>query len=334
MKKFKKMIPVMIVLPFITAIVCLGIGPYYVSPTDTIKAVIQFITGEELVTKVMYTVIINSRLPRIILAICAGAALSVAGTTFQAVFSNPLAAPDTLGVSAGAAFGACVGLLLGVSGLNVQLLSFGGGITAVILTFLISQGKHQVTTTSLILSGVAISAIFGAGTSMVQVMADPTQTLPDITYWLMGSLGRANFTSILIALPLLVISIVMIYLFRWRLNTLTLSEWEATSLGVPVKFVRIIVIVAATFCTATSISMCGMVGWIGILVPHICRMTFGSDNRLIVPSAVSFGAVSLMILDTLARNIASGGLPISVLTALVGAPIFIVLLRKTGGTNI
>lgn len=324
----------MVLLPLFTAIICLGIGKYNVSPENTFKALLQFITGTEYVSKVDYTVIINSRLPRVILALIAGSALSLAGTTFQAVFANPLAAPDTLGVSSGSAFGACLALILELSSMGVQLFSFFGGIIAVILTFVISKGKRNISTTSLILSGVAVSALFGAGTSLIQMMADPTKILPDITYWLMGSLARANFNSIMISLPLLIASIITIFVLRWRLNSLTLSEWEAKSLGIPVKKIRIMVIISATLCTATSISMCGMVGWIGILVPHICRMIFGADNRYIVPSCLAFGGVSLVILDTVARNLVSGGVPISVLTAFVGAPIFIVLLRKTGGTNI
>ncbi len=335
-KKFRRLLPLLVIMPFLTAIICLGIGKYYVNPTDTLAALLQFFGGGEGdVDKTVYTVIINSRLPRILLALMAGAALSAAGVAFQAVFSNPLAAPDTLGVSAGAGFGACLALLFGLSSILVQLFAFTGGIIAVALTFLISSGrKGRSSPTTLILSGIAIAALFQSGTAMTQMMADPNETLPEITYWLMGSLNRANLGSLIIAFPFILIALILLFIFRWRLNSLSLDEYEAKTLGVPVRALRTVVLISATVCTATSISLCGMVGWLGILAPHIARMVFGSDNRHVLPVGICFGATALVITDTLSRNLVAGGIPISVITAIIGAPIFIALVRKTGGARL
>ncbi len=335
-RKFALFFPFLVLAPFVTAIICIGIGQYYISPSDTVLSLWQFFTGEQNITdKTAYSVITNSRLPRVLLAMFAGAALSAAGVAFQAVFSNPLAAPDTLGVSAGAGFGACLALLLGLSAVSVQMFAFTGGIIAVALTFLISKSKvGGHTPTTLILSGIAIAALFQSGTAMTQIMADPNQTLPEITYWLMGSLSRANLNALMIAFPFLLIAISILLILRWRLNVLSLDEYEAKTLGVPVKMLRTIVLICATICTATSISLCGMVGWLGILAPHIARMIFGSDNRHVLPAGICFGAVALIITDTLARNLVAGGLPISVITAIIGAPIFIILVRKTGGARL
>lgn len=186
----------------------------------------------------------------------------------------------------------------------------------------------------LILGGIAVSAIFQSGISMVQMLADPNETLPEITYWLMGSLSRANYKSIMYALPAMILGCTTLFILRWKLNTLSLDEHEAISLGIPIKKLRTIVIVSATLCTASVISLCGMIGWIGILAPHMARMIFGSDNRYVLPAGMSIGATSLIIMDTLSRNLVTGVLPISVLTALVGAPVFVILLRKTGGASL
>lgn len=334
-KRFVKCVPLMIILPIATAIICIGIGKYSVSVENVVKSIVQITTGANLfVPSVEFSVINNLRLPRIILAILAGVSLTSAGCAFQAVFSNPLAAPDTLGVSAGAGLGACIGLLLGLSSFAIQSLAFLGGVLAVGLTFFISKNKKGTNTIMLILGGIAVSAIFQSGISMVQMLADPNETLPEITYWLMGSLSRANYKSIMYALPAMILGCTTLFILRWKLNTLSLDEHEAISLGIPIKKLRTIVIVSATLCTASVISLCGMIGWIGILAPHMARMIFGSDNRYVLPAGMSIGATSLIIMDTLSRNLVTGVLPISVLTALVGAPVFVILLRKTGGASL
>lgn len=334
MRRFHLSVPLLLIMPLLAGLICIGIGRLNVPVGDALRIIRHMIFGGEIdIAPAAYSVVANIRLPRILLAIFAGSALTAAGCAFQAVFSNPLAAPDTLGVSAGSGFGACVGLLIGGSSLLVQGFSFLGGILAVGLTFLLGKSKSGATALSLVLGGMAIAAIFQAGTSITQLMADPNQTLPAITYWLMGSLSRANFQGIGFALPAFISGLAVLLILRWRLNTLSLHEHEAVSLGIPVKMLRAMVIVAATLCTAATISLCGMVGWLGILAPHIARLIFGNDNRYVLPAGMSIGATSLIIMDTLARNLVTGELPISVLTALVGAPIFLLLLSRQGGNG-
>lgn len=328
-QRFKRYRLLLVVLPIVAAIVCIGIGRYYVSPADAVSAIWQFVTGVPTeVGATEYSVVVNLRLPRVLLALLSGAALAASGTAFQSVFSNPLAAPDTLGVSAGAGFGACLGLLLGLPTFPVQMMAFFMGLLAVILTFWVSRGR-RAGAIALVLAGIAIAALFQSGTAMTQLLADPNQTLPEITYWLLGSLSRANYDSLKWAVPVVFLGLGVLYVLRWRLNMLSLDDQEATTLGVPVKVLRRIVVLAATLCTASSVALCGMVGWLGILAPHMARMLFGADTRMVLPAAISIGAVSLVIVDTLARNLMSGVLPISVVTAIIGAPVFIVLLRRT-----
>lgn len=323
------------VFPFLLAILCVGIGKYALSPWETARTLYHSLFGDAgSVNSVAASVVMNLRLPRVVLALFAGAALSVAGVAFQSVFSNPLAAPDTLGASAGAGCGACIGLLLGLPSLAVQGLAFVGGLLAVSCTYMLSRSRNQSGTVMLVLSGIAVSALFQAMISIIQLVADPTEKLPEITYWLMGSLSRANFRGLAWGVPAMLAGCMVLFVLRWRLNLLALEESEATSMGIPVKALRALVVVSATCCTAACVSLCGMVGWLGILAPYMARTLVGSDNRYVLPVAMSLGTVCLLLMDTLARNIVSGEVPISVLTALVGAPAFLILLRKSGGVRL
>lgn len=333
--RYRWLRPLLPVFPVLLAILCLGIGKYTLSPAQTARTLFYSLLGHsEKVDSVARSVVMNLRLPRVLLALFAGAALSGAGVAFQSVFSNPLAAPDTLGVSAGAGCGACVGLLLGLPSLGVQGLAFAGGLLAVGATFLISKTRAANGTILLVLGGIAVSALFQSMISIIQLVADPTEKLPEITYWLMGSLSRAQYRGLAWGIPAMVLGAALLYVLRWRLNLLALEDSEAASMGIPVKALRIAVILAATCCTAACVALCGMVGWLGILAPHMARMLVGSDNRVVLPTALSLGAVSLLVMDTLARTLVSGEIPISVLTALVGAPAFILLLRKSGGASL
>lgn len=330
-RQYRLLLPI---FPVLLGIICIGIGKYALTPGETAQTLYHGLFGGS-VDAVAKSVVMNLRLPRVLLALFAGAALSAAGVAFQAVFANPLAAPDTLGASAGAGCGACIALLLGVSSLAVQGMAFVFGLLAVCLTYLMSRSAHRTGTVMLVLSGIAVSALFQAMVSIIQMVADPTEKLPEITYWLMGSLSRANYMGLLYGLPVMFFGCTILYALRWRLNLLSLDDSEAASLGIPVKLLRGIVIFAATLCSAACVSLCGMVGWLGILAPHMARLLVGSDNRYVLPLAMSIGAAGLLLMDTLARNIVSGEIPISVLTALIGAPVFLFLLRKSnGGTRL
>lgn len=277
------------------------------------------------------TVLFNIRLPRSILAVIAGAGLAVAGAAFQSMFSNPLATPDTLGVATGASFGATIGIMLHLPTLGIQGTAFVMGLVAVLLVYLISRVKGESTLVMLILSGMVISSLFEALVSLIKYVADPQDVLPEITYWLMGSLAGTSFDKLLLGTIPMVIGIAILFCLRWKLNVLSLNDDEARALGVNLKLMRGLTIVSSTMITASVIAMCGKVGWIGILIPHISRMMFGNNNKFVVPASIGLGATYLLIIDTVARSATAAELPISILTAIIGAPVFIVLLRRTGG---
>jgi len=325
----------MVVLPIFTVLICITIGRYSLSVSDVITGLYSIIRdGRDSVDGQFYTVVVNIRLPRIILAIMCGAGLAVSGAAFQSLFSNALATPDTLGVAAGASFGAVLGLFFNLNLIAVQLLAITFGLAAVSLTFLISKKNGRISIIMLILSGMVVASMFNALISLVKFMADTEDQLPGITYWLMGSLANSNFKSLLICSPLIIIGTAVIFVLRWRLDILSLSEDEAISQGIDIKALRIVFSLAATAITASCVSMSGQVGWIGLLIPHICRMIFGSSARNVVPASISLGAVFMLVIDTVARSASSVEIPVSILTALIGAPIFIALLRRTGGGSL
>ena len=323
---------VLIVIPVLAAPICIGIGRYSLSVGESIKVLFNAaVFGKESVEPQSYSVIIGLRLPRIILALFAGAGLAVSGASFQALFGNPLATPDTMGVAAGASFGAALALLIGDNLIWIQSVSLIVGLIAVFLTYSISRIKGRATIIMMVLSGIVIASMFQAFVSLVKYMADPEDKLPAITYWLMGSLTGVTYKSLLIGLPFLIVGITIILLLRWKLNVLSLSEDEAHSMGVNVRKMRLFIVLASTMITASAISMCGQVGWVGLVIPHIARMIFGSNNRFIIPASISLGAVFMILIDTIARSATQGEIPVSILTATVGAPFFIYLLKRTGG---
>ena len=321
---------VLIILPVITVIAALGIGRMNISPVEVVKSIFNNIGGSFEINRQVETVIWSMRFPRILLAALVGAGLSAAGCAFQSLFSNPLATPDTLGVASGASFGAALGLLLGFNLIGVQMFALAFGIAAVLLTWLSGSGKDNGMNT-IILAGIMIGSLFTALVSLVKFAADTESQLPAITYWLMGSLNYASFSSLALGAPLIIIGILVLYLLRWRLNILPLHDDEARSTGTNIRFLRVITIISATAITASCVSMCGQVGWVGLLIPHICRMKFGSNHLSLLPASISIGAAFMVIVDTLARSATASEIPISILTAIIGAPFFIILMRKSGG---
>lgn len=321
---------VLVVLPVITAIAAMGIGRMSISPVDVIKSMLNHIGGSFEINRQIDAVIWTMRFPRILLAALVGAGLSAAGCAFQSLFSNPLATPDTLGVASGASFGAALGLLIGLNLIGVQLFALVFGTLAVFLTWISSSGRDNGMNT-IILAGIMIGSLFTALVSLVKFAADTESQLPAITYWLMGSLNYANFSSLALGAPLIIAGIIILFLLRWRLNILPLPEDEARSTGTNVHFLRVITIVSATAITASCVSMCGQVGWVGLLIPHICRMRFGSNHLSLLPASISIGAAFMVIVDTAARSATASEIPISILTAIIGAPFFIILMRRSGG---
>lgn len=320
----------LILLPVVTALIALGIGRYFITLTEVLEAILGRFTGSYEISDMAYKTVWNLRIPRILLALLVGAGLSTAGCAFQSLFANPLATPDTLGVASGASFGAALGILVGFDLLGMQMTSFVMGALAVALTWLGGSGKGRGLS-SVVLSGIMMGSLFNALVSLVKYVADSETQLPAITYWLMGGLNSAGYRSLMFGAPPIIIGIVILYVIRWRMNLLPLSEDEAKSSGVNIYGLRAVTIICATMITASCVSMCGQVGWVGLLIPHMCRMKFGSNHLSLIPASISLGAVFMVIVDTVARTMTASEIPVSILTAIIGAPFFIVLMRKSGG---
>lgn len=330
MKKWK--IALFWALPIVIAIVSLGIGRFGVDLGQIIKILISPIFPiEQTWSQMEETVVMQIRLPRIILAFLIGGGLAIAGAAFQGMFGNPLVSPDILGVSAGAGFGASLGILIAGHGFAAQVMALLFGLGAIIFTYVISGIKKSAPIFMLVLAGVVTSALFNALISLTKFVADPEEKLPAITYWLMGSLGTATYKDVYIAGPIILVGILILYALRWRINLLTLPEDEAKSLGISVTRLKWTVIFGATLITAASVAVAGIVGWVGLIIPHIARMIVGNNNQLVLPVSVSIGGAYLLIIDNLARSITATEIPLSILTAIIGAPFFAILLRKTGG---
>lgn len=319
------------ILPFLAALICLGIGRYSMSVSETVTTLFSRFTNAK-VDNTAYTVIFNVRLPRIILTAVVGAGLSCAGAAFQGLFSNPLATPDTLGVASGASFGAVLAMLIGGNMIGIQGMALIFGLISCLITFLIGRSSRRGSIVMIVLAGLVVSSVFEALVSLMKYVADPQDELPVITYWLMGSMSRANYKNLVMGIPFIVIGIIIIFALRWRLNILSFNEDEARSLGVNVKILRVAFILASSMITASCVSMCGQVGWVGLLVPHISRMMRGNNNCKVIPVSISLGAFFMIVMDTFARSATASEIPISILTAIIGAPVFIVLLKKTGGS--
>ena len=315
----------------VLALAAIGMGRFSMSIPQTLATLFPGSFPEIEVTQTMRNVIFNIRLPRVLLSLLAGAGLSVAGASFQGLFSNPLATPDTLGVATGASFGAALGILLGCNMFLTQVCALATGMLAVAIVYAVSRVRGGTNMVMIILGGMVVSSLFSALVSMIKYVADPQDVLPAITFWLMGSLSATNFQTLLLGAPFILAGTAMIFALRWRLNVLSLNEDEAHTLGVNVKLLRVLVILASTMITASVVSMCGLIGWVGLLIPHISRMLFGNDNRRVIPASIGLGAIFMLLIDTLARTVSASEIPVSILTAVIGAPVFIILLRKTGG---
>lgn len=278
-------------------------------------------------------VIWTMRMPRILTAALVGACLSVAGLSFQALFKNPMAAPDILGASSGAGFGAALALFLHLSASAVSLSAFCFGLLAVGIAYLASLRMNADPLLVLILSGVIISSLFNAAVSYLKLVADVEETLPAITYWLMGNFSGATFDSLkTVLLPMAAGLVVLLYM-RWKLSVMALGDEEAQALGVNTRLCRLVVIVCATLLTTSSVSVSGVIGWVGLVIPHFARMLVGEDQRFLMPSTLFMGAGFMLLVDDLARSISTMDVPVGILTAFVGAPFFMYLMLRRGGKH-
>lgn len=322
-------IAIMSVLLIATIVASLFLGRYRISLREMVEIVIQDISGQDSGrNEAAAAVLRNVRLPRILLACLVGCCLAAAGTVYQGVFQNPLASPDILGASNGAAFGAALAILVGASRWGITAAAFAGGMLTVAIVFAISgraQGKRVM---ALILAGIMVSSLFSAGTSLVKLVADPSDKLPAITYWLMGSLAGTRKEEAGIALIPMAVGIIPLLAIRWRMNILTLGDDEARALGVNVRALRYTVIACATLITAASVSVSGMIGWVGLIVPHFCRRMVGNNFKYLLPASMLGGAVFLLAVDDVSRCLLQTEIPIGILTAFIGAPFFIRLMLR------
>ena len=276
------------------------------------------------------TVLFNVRLPRVLMAALIGAGLSAAGAAYQGIFKNPMVSPDVLGASSGAGFGAALGLFLSFSYQGVSFLAFVLGLSAVGAVCLISSRVKYNQTLGLVLAGMMISSLFTAAVSFLKLVADPNNTLPVITYWLMGSLASIRPKDLAFAAPWIIGGIIPIYLLRWKCKVRTLGEEEARGIGVNTSAVRLAVVLCATLITSAAVSVSGLIGWVGLVIPHFARMLVGSDYRKMLPASLLLGASFLVVVDNFARLLATSEIPIGILTAFVGAQFFIWLILREG----
>lgn len=310
------------------ALAALATGKYPVPLADLAAVLGRRLLGLPLpVPSTVETVVMQVRLPRVAAAMVVGAGLSAAGATYQGLFRNPLVSPDILGVSAGSGLGAVLGIYLALPVPAIQALAFAGGLGAVAIVYGVGLAvrRHDPVLT-LVLAGVAVGAVLGAGISLLKVLADPYNQLPAITFWLLGSLSSVTLADVAAILPMMALGLAPLVLLRWRMNLMSLGEEEARALGVETRVLRPVLIGGATLVTAAAVSVTGVIGWIGLIVPHVARMLVGPDYRRLLPASVTLGAGYLLAVDLIARSAGTIEVPLGILTALVGAPFFLWLL--------
>jgi len=310
------------------------VGRYPVSFGDLIHVIAaKLVAGSAGVPPAVDNVIWQVRGPRVVAAALVGAALAIAGTAFQGLFRNPLVSPDILGASSGAALGAVLGIFLSLGVLAIQAMAFAGGLAAVAAVYLIGSAvRARDPVLVLVLAGVVIGALLGAGVGLVKYLADPYNQLPAMTFWLLGSLAAVSALDLIPLLAPVGLGTLVLIALRWRMNVMSLPEEEARALGVPTGPLRVAIVAAATLVTSASVATAGIIGWVGLVVPHIARTLVGPDFARLIPAAALLGGGFLLGIDTLARTAATVEIPLGILTALVGTPFFIWLLASVSNT--
>jgi iron complex transport system permease protein len=329
----RRTLALLIIMPLALLYLSLFVGRFLISPLDVARILAaQIFPLAPDWSKSAETIVLQIRLPRAIMAMCIGAGLAISGAAYQGMFRNPLVSTDILGVTAASGFGAAVALLLSRNAFELQLIAFAFGLAGVALTYRLARIYRTTPVLMLVLSGVVVAAFFSAALSGAKYVADPESKLPAITYWLLGSLNSASVKGLAMVFLPIVAGSAGLLLVRWKLNLLAMGDEEARSLGVDTERLKGFVIICTTLITAAAVSVCGMVGWVGLVIPHVGRMWVGPDHRLLLPATLSIGASYLLFIDDIARTASPGEIPLGILTALIGAPFFGYLLRKTRGT--
>jgi len=304
------------------------VGAYPLSLGDVVAAVGRWLTGAAPQGQID-TVLFEVRLPRVLAAVLVGAAIAAAGAAYQTLFRNPLVSPDILGVSTGAGLGAVLGIFLSLPVAAIQLSAFAMGLATVGLVYAIASVVHgREPILVLVLAGVVVGSLAGAAISLMKILADPYDQLPAIVFWLLGSLSAIRKGEVWAAAPLVLLGLVPLVLLRWRVNVLSLGDEEAKALGVEAGRLRLFVVAAATLMTASVVAISGVIGWVGLVIPHIARMAVGPSFDRLLPTAMLMGASYLLLVDTVARTMARIEVPIGILTAIIGAPFFLWLLAR------
>jgi iron complex transport system permease protein len=321
----------LILLPVSMFFISFLIGRYPASPLEVMKILVSKILPiEHTWSDVLNMVIFEIRLPRIMAAMLVGAGLAISGASFQGLFRNPLVSPQILGVTSGAGFGAAIAILLWDNSFIVQLSALIFGLFAVGMTYGISKMVRGTSTLVLVLAGMAVGAFLSALISLTKYVADPYEKLPAIVFWLMGSLSSVSNKDVLVvSLPIL-IGMIILLLIRWKINILAMGDEEASSLGIDTKTLTAIIVICCTIVTASSVCISGIIGWVGLIIPHVGRMLVGPDHKALLPACISIGAFYLLLVDNCARTLIASEIPLGILTAIVGAPFFVYLLRKSG----
>ena len=303
-------------------------GRYSVSP----EAFWTVITGGDPANAIDKSVILTLRLPRTIVALLVGVALSLSGLVYQETFQNKLVSPDFLGVSTGAGFGATIAIVLGCTGLMISFTAFLFGILTMLITVFIAKMFRSQSQTTLLLSGIIVGGFMSAGISFIKFMADTDKQLGEIVYWLLGTFSKATMKDVWILLPIVAVCALVLYLIRWRINIVALGRSEATTLGLNYTFYRGLIIVISTLLTAAAVAYSGIVGWIGLIIPHLVRLLVGRDSKKTIPLTIMFGATFTIVCDIISRSFTASEIPLSAVTGFLGTPIFIAILharRKT-----
>jgi len=322
---------VALALLIVIAVGAMAVGRAMLSPSTVVDALWQLVTGDGDTPLVARNIVLNVRLPRVVAAAMIGGALAISGSAYQGLFRNPMVSPDILGASTGASFGAALALLLSLGNMPVRAAAFAGGLAAVFITYAAARyiGRESSQVLLLVLCGMIVSALFQAFVSAIKYTADPDSKLPEITYWLMGSIAKVTWSDLRVFAIPFVLGVVPLLALRWRFNILAFGDEEAESLGVNAAALRLVSIVCATLLTASCVAISGVIGWVGLIMPHVVRFIAGPDNRIVVPLSVILGGAFLIAVDTACRSLMPSEIPLGILTSIIGAPLFFLIILRT-----
>ncbi|MTK13780.1 MAG: iron ABC transporter permease [Clostridiaceae bacterium] len=319
----------LVIILIVIIITSFQLGKYPISTKDLLAILVsKLYPVNHFWTDQMEAILFNVRLPRIILACLVGCCLSAAGAAYQGIFQNPMASPEVLGASAGAGFGAALAILCYGNSQMIIVSAFCFGLISIALVYFIGKRAKGNNILSLILSGIMVSALFKAGTSYIKLVADTNDQLPLITYWLIGSLAGAKMSQVQFVIIPMAVGVIILFLLKWQLNVLTMGDDEARTIGVNAKRIRLIILIFATMVTAASVSVSGMIEWVGLIIPHLARKIVGNNYKHLMPASMILGAIFLLLVDDVSRNLIASEIPLGILTAFIGAPFFIYLITR------